>query len=76
MKLAFGLMLGAGGIALDLAGYVENTEPSTAVVRTLLGVMAGVPLACFLAGIAIFSRFTLTHDEHERIHAELVERRG
>jgi GPH family glycoside/pentoside/hexuronide:cation symporter len=76
MKLAFGLMLGAGGIALDLAGYVENTDPSPAVVRTILGVMAGVPLVCFLAAIALFSRFALSAAEHERIYAALVERRG
>jgi GPH family glycoside/pentoside/hexuronide:cation symporter len=46
------------------------------VARAILGVMAGVPLVCFLAGIAILWRFALTHAEHDRIHAALVERRG
>jgi GPH family glycoside/pentoside/hexuronide:cation symporter len=76
MKLAFGVMLGAGGFALHFAGYAENTEPTPRVARTLLVMMAGVPVASFLAAIAIFWRFTLTHAEHDRIHATLVERRG
>lgn len=74
-KLAAGIMIGLVGWALALAGFDGEAEKQTAVVnQTMLVLMGGLPLVCYLIGAVVFSRFELTEAEHARIRAELDTR--
>lgn len=73
-KLASGLMIALVGFALAFAGYVENTEQTTATKNTMVLLNGGIPFVCFVVGIAAFTRFRLDSAEHERIRAEVAGR--
>jgi len=74
-KLASGMMMALAGIALDWSGFEPGVEQSALTRYTILGVMGGVPLVCFLVGMAAFTRFRLTRSMHGEIRAE-IERRS
>ncbi|MCH2172058.1 MFS transporter [Myxococcota bacterium] len=73
-KLASGLMVGLAGVALSVAGYVENTEQTPLVRTTIIALNGGVPFVCFLIGIAAFTRFRLDSREHARILSAIQTR--
>lgn len=74
-KLAAGLMLGLVGQALAWSGFDgDSAEQSQRVESTMLILMGGFPLVCYLVGAIAFTRFSLTEVEHARIRAELDAR--
>ena len=74
-KLAGGVMVGLVGWSLDLAGFDGQVEEQTVLVQqTMVALMGGVPLVCYLIGALIFRRFDLSESEHARIRAALDER--
>jgi len=76
-KVGGALMVGATGIALELAGFdKELADQSETVKDTMRLLMGGSPLVLYLLGAAIFSRFSLSEAEHARIRAELDTRKA
>ncbi len=74
-KLAAGLMLGLVGQALAWSGFDgDSAEQSQRVESTMLILMGGFPLVCYLVGAIAFTRFSLTEAEHARIRAALDAR--
>jgi GPH family glycoside/pentoside/hexuronide:cation symporter len=74
-KLAAGIMIGLVGWALAWAGFDGQSEEQTEVAKnTMVVLMGGFPLVCYLFGAAVFSRFELSESEHARIRAELDAR--
>jgi GPH family glycoside/pentoside/hexuronide:cation symporter len=74
-KLAAGIMIGIVGWALAWAGFDGQSEEQTEIAKnTMVVLMGGFPLVCYLIGAATFSRFDLSESEHARIRAELDER--
>ena len=73
-KLAGGIMVGTVGVTLEALGYVEN-QPQTETVRfAMVALMGGMPLAGYLIGALVFSRFSLSEAEHAEIRRELDRR--
>jgi GPH family glycoside/pentoside/hexuronide:cation symporter len=74
-KLAAGIMVGVVGWALAWAGFDGRAETQSALAqRTMIALMGGFPLVCYLIGAAFFTRFSLSESEHARIRAELEAR--
>lgn len=74
-KLAAGIMIGAVGWALEWSGFDgEASVQSELVNTTMIVLMGGFPLVCYLVGAALFLRFDLSEAEHARIRAELDAR--
>ena len=74
-KLAGGIMVGVVGWALAWAGFDGQAETqSTLVQQTMIALMGGFPLVCYLIGAVFFTRFSLSESEHARIRAELDAR--
>jgi GPH family glycoside/pentoside/hexuronide:cation symporter len=73
-KGAMGAALVAGGIGLDLAGFVPGAEQPPQVLWTIRALAAGVP--CGLQAIAIlaFRGYRFDEAEHRRVRAELARR--
>ena len=75
-KLAAGIMIGLVGWALEWSGFDGQAEVQTEFTKTtMVLLMGGFPLVCFLFGAALFSRFDLSEAEHARIRRELDARR-
>jgi len=71
-KLAGGIMIGLVGYALSWSNFVPNEPEQTELVKnTMILLMGGFPLVCYLIGAIAFSRFRLTEREHARIRTEL-----
>lgn len=71
-KLAAGLMIFLVGQALEWSGFDRNAEHQSQLVRTtMVMLMGGAPLVCYLVGAVAFSRFALSESEHARIRREL-----
>ena len=74
-KLAAGVMVGVVGWAMAWAGFDGQAETQSALAqRTMVALMGGLPLVCYLIGAAAFTRFSLSEAEHARIRAELDAR--
>ena len=74
-KLAGGIMVGVVGWALAWVGFDGQAETQSETVQTtMVALMGGFPLVCYLIGAAFFTRFSLTEAEHARIRAELDAR--
>jgi Na+/melibiose symporter-like transporter len=74
-KLAAGIMIGIVGWALEWSGFDGSVEEQTVLAKnTMIVLMGGFPLVCYLIGAAAFSRFSLTESEHARIRSELDAR--
>jgi len=73
-KLANGIMIAIVGVVLDLVGYVPKAEQSETVRFALVFLMGGMPLIGYAIGSLLFSRFSLSEDEHARIRRELDAR--
>ena len=70
-----GIMSGAVGGALEWSGFDgEASVQSELVNTTMIVLMGGFPLVCYLVGAALFLRFDLSEAEHARIRAELDAR--
>lgn len=71
-KLAGGIMVWVVGTSLAVVGFDESLREQAASVRSaMVWLMAGVPVVGFAVGAAIFTRFTLSEQEHARIRAAL-----
>lgn len=71
-KLAAGLMLWLVGQSLELAGFDGQAARQNETVKTtMLVLMGGFPLVCYLVGAVFFARFSLSEAEHARIRREL-----
>ncbi len=74
-KLAAGIMIGLVGWALEWSGFDGQADVQTEVVRnTMIVLMGGFPLVCYLIGAVLFLRFDLSEAEHARIRADLDAR--
>ena len=74
-KLASGLMIALAGFSLSWIGYAENSEQTEATINMMILLNGGIPALAFVIGIAVFSRFRLDSQEHQRIR-EAIDRRG
>lgn len=71
-KLAAGIMLWLVGQSLEVAGFDGQAARQNETVKTtMLVLMGGFPLVCYLVGAVFFARFSLTEAEHARIRREL-----
>jgi GPH family glycoside/pentoside/hexuronide:cation symporter len=71
-KLAAGIMIGLVGWALEWSGFDGGVDvQSERANTTMLVLMGGFPLVCYLIGAIAFSRFSLSEAEHARIRAQL-----
>ncbi len=70
-KLGNALLASSAGFALHFAGYVPNVEQTPLVRATMVLLMGGMPLVGYGVGALLFTRFSLTRAEHERIRKEL-----
>ena len=71
-KLGAGIMVAMVGFALEWSDFQPNVAEQTELVKqTIVLLMGGLPLVCFLLGAAAFTRFSLTAEEYTRIRAEL-----
>ena len=75
-KSATGLTLMLTGLILQGAGFVPNVEQTAEAKTALRALYALFPMACYLIGALIFSRFRLNEAEHKRIRSELDARKG
>ncbi|MEZ4281142.1 MAG: MFS transporter [Myxococcota bacterium] len=74
-KLAAGLMIFVVGQALEWSDFDAGAEQqSEFVLSTMVGLMGGAPLVCYLIGAIAFARFSLSEAEHARIRGELDAR--
>jgi GPH family glycoside/pentoside/hexuronide:cation symporter len=73
-KSATGVTLMVTGLVLDLAGFAPNEVQSDEAKLALLSLYALFPMACYLIGTLIFTRFSLDEAEHARIRRALDER--
>jgi len=73
-KGASGVMGFLAGQALQLSGFVPNAGQSETTLWVIRGLLAVVPAVAFALGIALFLRFRLTHDEHQRIREAIHSR--
>ena len=61
-------------VALDLIGYQANAEQTDATKTGLVFLMGGIPIIGYVIGIAAFTRFKFSEEEHARIRSEVAER--
>ncbi len=74
-KLAAGLMIFVVGQALEWSAFDPGAErQSELVLTTMVVLMGGAPLVCYLLGAVAFARFSLSEAEHARIRSELDAR--
>jgi Na+/melibiose symporter-like transporter len=74
-KLAAGLMIFVVGQSLEWSGFAPGAARQSDLVRTTMVVlMGGAPLVCYLLGAVAFARFSLSETDHARIRAELDAR--
>ena len=73
-KLGIGLMVGAVGISLDVAGFVPNGEQTETVKTVMVVLIAAIPFVGYLVGIAAFSRFRLYRADHDAVRSGLAQR--
>jgi sugar (glycoside-pentoside-hexuronide) transporter len=74
-KGATGITIMLTGYVLELSGFVPNQDQTPEARLAILSLYSLFPLACYLVGVALFSRFSLDEREHARIRAELDDRR-
>ncbi|NNL66110.1 MAG: MFS transporter [Myxococcales bacterium] len=74
-KLAAGLMMGFVGVALQWIGFEPGGVQTPEVRRGILFLIGGLPLLGFGLGMALFTRFDLSEQEHARIRREIDARR-
>ncbi len=75
-KTSAGLMAMFTGFALSAAGFVPNEVQTPETRLWMRGLISLVPLGCFIFGILVFSRYSLSEAEHARIRSELAARSG
>ena len=73
-KSATGVMIFITGFVLQFSGYVPNVEQTQTVQIAMVTLYGLFPLVCYTIGTIMFSKFTLTEEEHGRIRAELEKR--
>lgn len=73
-KLGLGLMMGAVGISLDLAGFVPKAQQSETVIMVILVLIGAVPCVSYIIGLLAFTRFKLNRASHEVIRQALQGR--
>lgn len=73
-KGAMGAALVAGGIGLDLAGFVPGAEQRPEVVWTIRALAAGVPCVLQAIAIVVFRGYHFDEAEHRRVRAGLARR--
>lgn len=76
-KLAAGMMIFVVGQALEWSAFEPGATTQSELVRTtMIALMGGAPLVCYLIGAVAFARFSLSEAEHARIRRELDLRRA
>lgn len=75
-KAATGITLMLTGLVLDAAGFAPNQEQTESAKLALKVLYALFPLACYLIGALILTRFRLDEAEHARIREALDAREG
>lgn len=74
-KASFGITLMLTGFVLQFSGFEPKAEQTDSVRLALRSLYALYPLVCYLAGAAIFTRFSLDERTHREIRAALDQRR-
>ena len=68
-------MIGLVGWALEWSGFDGGVDVQSDLTNTtMLVLMGGFPLVCYLIGAVAFSRFSLSEADHAKIRAELDAR--
>ena len=75
-KSASGIMGWLTGMVLAISGFIPNEEQTMEVKIAMVTLYSAFPLACYLVGAALFTRFSLNEAEHDKIRADLEERRA
>jgi GPH family glycoside/pentoside/hexuronide:cation symporter len=73
-KAATGVTIVLTGYALQFSGFVPNQPQGPAALFAILALYSLFPMACYLFGALLFSRFSLDDAEHRRIRRALDER--
>jgi len=74
-KVATGLTQALTGFVLTFSGYLPNIEQTPTVKVTLLALYGLFPMACYLIGSLLFTRFKLDEAGYAVIRGELDSRR-
>ena len=74
LKSASGVTLMFTGFVLSAAGFVPNEEQTRVVELAMCALLGLFPLACYLIGAALFTRFDLDEAAHAEIRAQLDAR--
>ena len=75
-KVATGITQGLTGLVLTFSGYIPNVEQTEGVKVTILALYGLFPMACYLIGSYLFSRFELDESGYEKIRTDLDSRRA
>lgn len=73
-KSATGITIMATLSVLELVGFEPNVEQTDEVKFAIVALYSLAPLACYLLGAALLSRFSLDEVEHTRIRRILDQR--
>jgi GPH family glycoside/pentoside/hexuronide:cation symporter len=74
-KVATGLTQALTGFVLTFSGYLPNIEQTPTVKVTLLALYGLFPMACYMIGSLLFTRFKLDEAGYAVIRGELDSRR-
>jgi GPH family glycoside/pentoside/hexuronide:cation symporter len=74
-KVATGLTQALTGFVLTFSGYLPNIEQTATVKVTLLALYGLFPMACYLIGSLLFTRFKLDEAGYAVIRGDLDSRR-
>jgi len=74
-KVANGVTQGLTGLVLTFSGYVPNIDQTEGVKLTILALYGLFPMACYLIGALLFTRFKLDEAGYAVIRGDLDARR-
>jgi GPH family glycoside/pentoside/hexuronide:cation symporter len=75
-QVGSGITVALVGFALSASGFLPNVDQTPAVIWTMKGLFAGMPLIMLLVGAAVLRHYALDEHEHERIRQRLLEARA
>ena len=73
-KTAIGISGMFVGLVLEASGFRPNVVQDPDALFTLRLLMGGVPFLCYVAGTAVFARFSLSQAAHAEVRAALERR--
>ena len=70
-KSSTGVMIMLTGFVLQIAGFMPNQPQTFGVQVSIIALFGLFPLACYMAGAWLFTRFSLDEAEYARIREQL-----